>query len=60
MTVVTVMFLMIHLPGLLEKNAPSAIEHGEFITDVLATWVKKGLWRGLSENPQWRGSGETR
>jgi hypothetical protein len=29
------------LPGLIEKNAPSAFENGEYMTDVLATWVKK-------------------
>jgi hypothetical protein len=35
-----------HLPGLIEKNAPSALENGEFMTDVLATWVKKGFVAG--------------
>jgi hypothetical protein len=34
------------LPGLIEKNAPSAIENGEYMTDVLATWVKKGFVAG--------------
>ncbi len=32
--------------GLFEKNAPSAIENGEFMTDVLAGWVKKGFVAG--------------
>jgi hypothetical protein len=27
------------LGGLFEKNAPSALENGEFMTDVLAGWV---------------------
>jgi hypothetical protein len=39
------------LPGLIEKNAPSAIENGEFMTDVLATWVKKGFVAGPFEKP---------
>ncbi len=43
------------LPGLIEKNAPSAIEHGEFMTDVLATWVKKGFVAGPFEKPPMEG-----
>jgi hypothetical protein len=40
------------LPGLMEKNAPSALENGEFMTDVLATWIKKGFVAGpFSETP---------
>jgi hypothetical protein len=43
------------LPGLIEKNAPSAIENGEFMTDVLATWVKKGFVAGPFERPPMEG-----
>ncbi len=43
------------LPGLIEKNAPSAIENGEFMTDVLATWVKKGFVAGPFESPPMEG-----
>jgi hypothetical protein len=43
------------LPGMLEKNAPSAIEHGEYITDVLATWVKKGFVAGPFDKPPMEG-----
>jgi hypothetical protein len=43
--------LTIDLPGLIEKNAPSAIEHGEYMTDVLATWIKKGFVAGPFERP---------
>jgi hypothetical protein len=38
--------LLYPLPGLIEKNAPSAIENGKFMTDVLVTWVKKGFVAG--------------
>ncbi len=31
--------LKFNLPALVEKNAPSAVENGEFMTDVLATWI---------------------
>ncbi len=51
--------LTIDLPGLIEKNAPSAIEHGEYMTDVLATWIKKGSWRGRLNGHQWMVSEET-
>ncbi len=47
------------LPGLIEKNAPSAIENGEFMTDVLVTWVKKGFVAGPFAEPPMRVSGET-
>jgi hypothetical protein len=43
------------LPSLLEKNAPSAIEHGEFMTDVLAIWVKKGFVAGPFDKPPMEG-----
>jgi hypothetical protein len=43
------------LPGLLEKNAPSAIDNGEFMTDVLATWVKKGFVVGPFDSPPMEG-----
>jgi hypothetical protein len=43
------------LPGLIEKNAPSALENGEFITDVLATWVKKGFVAGPFREPPMEG-----
>jgi hypothetical protein len=39
------------LPGLIEKNAPSAIENSEFMTDVLASWVKKGFVAGPFAEP---------
>jgi hypothetical protein len=42
-------------PGLLEKNAPSAIEHGEYMTDVLATWIKKGFVAGPFDEPPMEG-----
>ncbi len=38
--------LKFDLPALVEKNAPSAVENGEFMTDVLATWIKKGFVAG--------------
>jgi hypothetical protein len=44
------------LPGLIEKNAPSAIENGEYMTDVLATWVKKGFVAGPFRKPPMEGS----
>jgi hypothetical protein len=43
------------LPGLIEKNAPSAVENGEFMTDVLATRVKKGFVAGPFEKPPMEG-----
>ncbi len=51
--------LLYTLPGLIEKNAPSAIENGEFMTDVLVTWVKKGFVAGPFITPPIRVSGET-
>ncbi len=42
------------LPGIQEKNAPSATENGEFMTDVLATWVKKGFVAGPFEKPPFK------
>jgi hypothetical protein len=38
--------LKFNLPALVEKNAPSAVENVEFMTDVLATWIKKGFVAG--------------
>ncbi len=43
--------LIKHLPTLREKNAPSAIENGAAMTDVLATWLKKGFVAGPFERP---------
>jgi hypothetical protein len=43
------------LPFLLEKNAKSAIEHGRAMTDVLATWLKKGFVAGLFDRPPYEG-----
>ncbi len=43
------------LPSLLEKNAPSAIDNGKFITDVLATWVKKGFVARPFDEPPMEG-----
>ncbi len=40
-----------NLLGLIEKNAPSALENGEFMTDVLATWIKKGFVAGPFPKP---------
>jgi hypothetical protein len=34
------------LPGITCKNAKSAIEHGEMMTDTIASWVKKGVVAG--------------
>jgi hypothetical protein len=39
------------LPTLREKNAPSAIENGTAMTDVLATWLKKGFVAGSFKQP---------
>jgi hypothetical protein len=39
------------LPALFEKNAPSAVENGEFMTDALASWVKKGFVAGPFDTP---------
>jgi hypothetical protein len=39
------------LPGLVEKNAKSAFENGEQITDTLADWVKKGFVAGPFDSP---------
>ncbi len=47
--------LLYPLPGLIEKNAPSAIENGEFMTDVLVTWVKKGFVAGPFVAPPMEG-----
>jgi hypothetical protein len=39
------------LPPLIEKNAKSAIENGSAMTDVLATWLKKGFVAGPFNSP---------
>ncbi len=39
------------LPGLVEKNAKSAFENGEQITDALADWIKKGFVAGPFDSP---------
>jgi hypothetical protein len=43
------------LPALNEKNAKSAIENGQAMTDVLATWLKKGFVAGPFERPPFEG-----
>ncbi len=43
------------LPALNEKNAKSAIENGRAMTDVLATWLKKGFVVGPFERPPFKG-----
>jgi hypothetical protein len=35
-----------NLPGITCKNAKSAIEHGEMMTNTIASWVKKGVVEG--------------
>jgi hypothetical protein len=35
-----------NLPEITCKNAKSAIEHGEMMTDTIASWVKKGVLAG--------------
>jgi hypothetical protein len=39
------------LPGLVEKNAASAIENGSQMTDTLADWIRKGFVAGPFEGP---------
>jgi hypothetical protein len=39
------------LPPPIEKNAKSAIENGAAMTDVLATWLKKGFVAGPFDFP---------
>ncbi len=39
------------LPGIKEKNAKSALDNGAAMTDVLATWLKKGFVAGPFEQP---------
>jgi hypothetical protein len=40
-----------HLGALKEKNAKSALENGQAMTDVLATWIKKQFVAGPFEKP---------
>jgi hypothetical protein len=39
------------LPGLIEKNAASAIENGAQMTDTLADWIRKGFVAGPFSEP---------
>jgi hypothetical protein len=39
------------LKGVKVKNAPSAIEKGPYITDAIASWIKKGFVVGPFEKP---------
>ncbi len=39
------------LPGMKERNAKSALENGQAMTYVLATWLKKGFVAGPFERP---------
>jgi hypothetical protein len=57
------------LPGLSEKNAKTAKENRVAMTDVIATWIKKGFVAGLliihqervlERTPSWRQFKETR
>ena len=35
-----------HLPAVVTKNAKSAVAHGKWITDTIATWIKRGYVMG--------------
>ena len=39
------------LPPLITANAKSALEHGQLLTDTIATWVKKGFVAGPFDCP---------
>jgi hypothetical protein len=43
------------LDPLFEKNAKSALENGQAMTDVLATWIKKRFVAGPFEKPPYEG-----
>ena len=43
------------LPPLIGKNAKSTATHGRFLTDTIATWVKKGFVAGPFEFPPMAG-----
>jgi hypothetical protein len=47
--------LIKELPPLKEKNAKSAVENGAAMTDVLATWLKKGFVAGPFGSPPCKG-----
>jgi hypothetical protein len=46
-----ILVLVCALPPLKEKNAKSAVENGRAMTDVLATWLKKGFVAGPFDSP---------
>jgi hypothetical protein len=39
------------LPACMQKNASSAIEYGEAVTDTIATWIKEGFAAGPFDTP---------
>jgi hypothetical protein len=47
------------LPPVMVPNASSAYEHGEMLTDKLATWVDTGIARGPLNSPLSQGLGQT-